>query len=231
LDVTFDTVEDEAEFNAAISRGDQRLLYIVTCYRDVIPPSTDTHSVQPVWSVIRAESTPTPHATDPRRWLIDVESGYRESNSFFYNSSDGSGRFPCERIFVGPEEAFHTITFDNWYFARNHKNHRWDLERKRQIKLQTKTASAIEDLETAGVQYYDRDDPTMNVDGTLVDDWNEGNPPAHNGNLGDNTGSDPFQDPELPEDITKFRDPTDPVNDPVAPKVLVAEAGLYTERT
>jgi len=231
LDITFDSDLDQSEFQSIVSRGEQRLLYVVTCYRDVIPPSTDQHSVKTVWAVIRAGSTPTPHATDARRWLIDVESGYKASKTFLYNTGDGSGRFPCERVFIGPEGAFHSIAFDNRYFERLHRNDVFDTELKRHIKLQTKTPAAVEDFDTAPSHYYDRDDTTMNPAGTFVSDWNAGSPPSHNVNLGDNSGSDPFQDLALPTTTTKYRDPADPVNDPTEAQETLLEAGVYPERT
>lgn len=230
LDITFDIDLDQSEFQSIVSRNEQRLLYVVTCYRDVIPPGTDQHSVMTVWAVIRAGSVPTPHATDPRRWLIDVESGYKLSKTFLYNTVDGSGRFPCERVFIGPEDAFHSITFDNRYFERLHRNDVFDTELKRHIKLQTKTPKEVEDFNTAPSHYYDRDDTTMNPDGTFVEDWNEASPPSHNNNLGDNSGSDPFQNLSLPTSITKYRDPADPVNDPTEAQETIFEAGIYPER-
>ena len=232
LDVTFDSVDENAEFTQAVSRGNQRLLHVVSCFREVeASPAKDQHSVDPAISIIRPGSVPTPHPTDARRWLIDVETALFGTKPYRFLESGIDGRYPTTRCFIGVENAFLKLPLQNWQFERGNPNDPTDTELVRYIRLQTTTSNAVQTFSASPSIAYDRDLTTMNPSGTYTPDWNEASTPSHDSNLGKNAfGTDPFFTPGLAAFIQNFRVTGHPFNGLFNHSSVLTPGNLYTQR-
>lgn len=207
LDITFDNDADNTSFVTAVGLGNHRFLQVVSCYRDVVTtPAADQHSMDPTISIIRPGSVPTPHPSDARRWLIDIESGLFGTQPYRFMESGVDGRYPTSRCFIGVENAFLRVPLPNWNFERALPNDTTDTDLIRYVRLQTKTPKQIQPEGAAAIINLDRDLTTMNPDGTYAPDWNELSTPSHDDDLGTNIlGHDVFYTPGLTTAIKDFR--------------------------
>ena len=232
LDITIDTAADNDEFTAAIGQGNHRFLQVVSCYREVeTSPAKDQHSIDPAIGIIRPFSVPTPHPTDARRWLVDVETGLFETLPYRFLESGIDGRYPTSRCFIGVENAFLKIPLHSWMFERENPNDPSDTDLVRYIRLQTKTPKRIQTFSASPSIAYDRDLATMNPAGTYTPDWNEASTPSHDSNLGTQVdGSDPFYTPGLSSLISDLRAGGHSVNNLYTGWKPQIGGGFYIER-
>ncbi|KAF0093423.1 MAG: hypothetical protein E1N59_2824 [Puniceicoccaceae bacterium 5H] len=213
LDITIRTAFEDFEWGKLLERNATGGLYVVIGQRAIdTPAATNSHETAPLWSVIRINSSPTPHPTIERRYLIDVECGAFGGTPFSYDANGGSPlmRAPTAVGFMGTADCFGIFTSDSIRFERTGGNHPDDVELKRHIRLRTVANKEVEDAETATQAAYDRDDTTGSAAGTFSPDW--GAAASYSEHLGNDVdGQDPFAQ-DVADPVAAYRDPLNPIN-------------------